>query len=295
MTDIHRTGRGGNLLTARFSRAIPDERKPASNQQRDDVVRQPLRLPFPAAPYAVGQLQLQGQRPRTTVMSETEFKAKAVEALPTAERAIATKFGKFLEPGPKIQLRFLTAQEMEDSGSSKTASAAVNNNEPSTLKVNKDDFITRTAPPSQRAWMMVGTLAHEALHLKSVPFATDLANEYGKPKPDGTARRFMDGTPLRGVVEGLTERFAMEALNHAQPKSAYFKPYPYAYKNEQKWADRLIQQVGIELVQQAYFRNDPGSKKKVMDALDSMEAGVDRAELDRRIKERNPPPPITGY
>jgi hypothetical protein len=105
-------------------------------------------------------------------------------------------------------------------------------------------------------------LVHEVLHTRSAAFANNIAQTFGVPRPDGTLPSFSDGSPVRGITEGLTDNFTKQALN--------VDSTPADYSRESKWANRLIDKVGIETVKTAYFANDVAAMVKVKKAINEL-------------------------
>ena len=100
---------------------------------------------------------------------------------------------------------------------------------------------------------------HEVLHTHSAAFALNIARTYGVPLADGKPASFSDGSRVRGVTEGLTEIFTMQALK--------VDATPSGYNRETKWDFRLIDKVGMETAQKAYFGNDVASMVQVKKAI----------------------------
>lgn len=107
------------------------------------------------------------------------------------------------------------------------------------------------------------------LHTRSAAFAYNIAQTYGAPLADGKPAMFSDGSTVRGVTEGLTELFTMEALKVDET--------PASYGRETKWAVRLIEKVGIETATMAYFGNDVASTVQVKKAINELVAADKKA------------------
>jgi hypothetical protein len=105
-------------------------------------------------------------------------------------------------------------------------------------------------------------VAHELLHTRSAAFSRDIHKTYDKPQPNGQLPAFSDGTRVRKVKEGLTERFTKEMLSINSTRADYDK--------ESSWANKVVDIVGDDTAKKAYFSHDPAAMKQVKAAIDQL-------------------------
>ena len=126
---------------------------------------------------------------------------------------------------------------------------------------------------------------HEVLHTHSAAFALNIARTYGVPLADGKPASFSDGSLVRGVTEGLTEIFTMQAMR--------VDGTPAAYGRETKWAFSLINKLGtngMEIAWNAYFRNDVASMVQVKKAIAELFADDKKAPESPSARSTLPSP-----
>ena len=105
---------------------------------------------------------------------------------------------------------------------------------------------------------------YEVLHTRSAAFANNIALTFGVPRAGGKLPSFCDGSSVRGITEGLTHTFTMQALK--------IDSTPADYSRQSKWANRLIEKVGIETAKTACFGNDVAAMVKVKKAIAELAA-----------------------
>ena len=234
---------------------------------------------FPPPPSAL-------TRPyKTLPLSPDEVRETVTQALPVAVKSINQAFGQYTKPAPKPALEFLTADQMKARGFNDGVAAYVR--EPSTIHVNTEPARLQRFPGPRDREGLLQTVTHELLHTRSDEFSKRIARDYGRRPFTGEAPTFPDGTSVElAVVEGLTERFALEALNTNYT--------PSAYGPQRMWANKLIEAVGADVVKRAYFSNDSQAVRKLESAIDFLVAGPDPEKQTEILRKRDNVYPM-GY
>ena len=206
-----------------------------------------------------GQVQAQQQRPPLT---PADVKKIATSTVPLAEKRIDEVFGKYVNSRPKLELVLLNKEGMKANKHAPDVFASVDSLKPSKIDIGIESDIFKKFPDLMNARGTKVLLAHEVLHTRSTAFALDIANTYGKPQSNGKVPKFSDGTRVRDVTEGLTERFAKEMLNVDSTPADYGKP--------NAWANKVVDIVGDDTAKKAYFSHDPAAMKQVKAAIDEL-------------------------
>jgi hypothetical protein len=225
---------------------------------------------------------------RTTAMGEgsvgltpDQVKALATTYLPVAQNTVDAAYGQYIKSAPKLELKFWTPQQLSAAKKNNADSlfAFVDNKAPNTVNVAYQSPIFKKFNIDANDAKKL--LFHEVLHTRSAAFANNIAQTYGAPLADGKAARFSDGSPVRGVTEGLTEIFTMQALK--------VDSTPTGYSRETKWALKLIDKVGIETAKKAYFGNDVASMVQVKKAINELVA-ADKQSPEPAARSSTAPP-----
>jgi hypothetical protein len=200
--------------------------------------------------------------PTTVGLTPDQVKALTTAYMPVAQNIVDTTYGKYIKSAPKLQLKFVTQEELKAAGKKNADSlfAFVDNKVPNTINVAYQSPIFKKF--NLDAGDAKPLLLHEVLHTRSAAFANNIAQTFGVPRPDGTLPSFSDGSPVRGITEGLTDNFTMQALK--------VDSTPANYSRQSKWANRLVDKVGIETVKTAYFANDVAAMVKVKKAINEL-------------------------
>jgi hypothetical protein len=208
----------------------------------------------PQAPPAQAQ-----QRPPLT---PADVKKIATATVPLAEQKIDQVFGKYVNSRPKLELEFLSKQGMKAYTNDPSIFAFVDSQKPSKVVIGVESDLFKMAPNVMTGPATQVLVAHEVLHTRSAAFSRDIHNTYDKPQPNGQLPTFSDGTRVRDVKEGLTERYTKEMLN--------IKATPADYDKESSWANKVVALVGDETAKKAYFSHDPVAMKQVKAAIDQL-------------------------
>lgn len=234
-----------NFGKSSSSKSAADKAKPVL------PTRRPVTTP---ARIAMGPGSI-GMKPAEVIVLATTY-------LPEAEKLVDTTFSKWVTSTPRLKLKLWTPQELMDAGKKNSDStfAFVDSAAPSTVNVSYKSPIFKAH--NVNVDDVKALLLHEVLHTRSAAFALNIAHTFGVPLTDGKAARFSDGSLVRGITEGLTEIFTMEALNT--------NTTPANYGRETKWAGRLIDKVNIETATRAYFGNDVASMVQVKKAIEEL-------------------------
>jgi hypothetical protein len=214
----------------------------------------------PGSTRTSGQVQAAvRQRPPLT---PADVKKIATSTVPLAEKRIEQVFGKYVTSRPKLELALLNKEGMKARKHAPDVFASVDSRKPSKIEIGIESDIFKKFPDLMTARGTKVLLAHEVLHTRSTAFALDIANTYGKPQSNGKVPTFSDGTRVRDVTEGFTERFTKEMLNVDSTPAAYGKP--------NAWANKVVDIVGDDTAKKAYFSHDPAAMKQVKAAIDQL-------------------------
>lgn len=210
----------------------------------------------PLAPSLQAQVR---QRPPLT---PADVKAIAASTVPLAEKRIDQVFGKYVNSRPKLELEFLNKQGMKAYTKDPTIFAFVDSLKPSKVVIGVESDLFKMAPNVMTDPATKVLVAHEVLHTRSAAFSRDIHKTYDKPQPNGQLPAFSDGTRVRDVKEGFTERFTKEMLN--------INATPADYDKESSWANKVVAIVGDDTAKKAYFSHDPTAMKQVKAAIDQL-------------------------
>jgi hypothetical protein len=200
--------------------------------------------------------------PQSVGLTPDQVRALATSYLPAAQNIVDTTYGPYIKSAPKLRLQFWTPDQLIAAKKSNADSlfAFIDNKSPTTVHVSHQSSIFKKF--NVDATDAKTLLVHEVLHTRSAAFANNMAQSYGAPLANGKIASFSDGSPVRGVTEGLTEIFTMQALK--------VDSTPSGYSRETKWAARLIDKVGSETAKRAYFGNDVASMVQVKKAINEL-------------------------
>ena len=198
----------------------------------------------------------------SVALTADEVKGLATSYVPVAQNIVDTTYAKYIKSAPALKLKFWKQTELVAAKKNNADSlfAYVDNKAPTTVNVAYESPIFKKFNVDAKDAKTL--LLHEVLHTRSSAFANNIAQTYGVPLENGKPAVFSDGSPVRGVTEGLTEVFTMQALK--------IDSTPTGYSRETKWAFRLIDKVGIETAKKAYFGNDVASMVQVKKAINEL-------------------------
>lgn len=202
-------------------------------------------------------------RPIRVGLNPDEVKRLTTAFLPVAQKLVDTTFAPYITLPPKLQLKFWTPEQRTAANINKDYNALfgyVDSAAPGTINVAYKSAVFKHLNAKDTKALLL----HEVLHTRSKAFTVNIARTYGEPLANGKPASFSDGSPVFGIVEGLTEIFTKIALKVGST--------PPGYELETKWAAKLVEKVGIETAKKAYFGSDALSVVKVENAIEELVA-----------------------
>ena len=213
--------------------------------------------------------------PNTVALMPEDVKRVATSFLPMAQKIVDSTFGSYIKVKPQVQLKLWTPEQMRANMPGENIDRIVaytDTGRPGIVNVAFESPMFKKLNVDARDLQLY--LVHEVLHTRSAAFSVNIAETYGKPLANGKPATFSDGSQVRGITEGLTERYTLMATSQEKPSSTYDR--------EINWADKLAIKVGPETMAKAYFRNDRDSMVQVKKAINELIAADKQANASAR-------------
>ena len=213
--------------------------------------------------------------PKTVALMPEEVKRVATSFLPMAQKIVDSTFGSYIKVKPEVQLKLWSTKQMRANMPGENIDriiAYTDTGRPRIVNVAFESPMFKKLNVDTRDLHLY--LVHEVMHTRSAAFSVNIAETYGKPLANGKPATFSDGSQVRGITEGLTERYTLMATSQETPSSTYGR--------EIKWADKLAIKVGPETMAKAYFGNDADSMVQVKKAINELIAADKQANASAR-------------